>query len=346
MKLVSLMKRVKLKRVASVLAVAAIPVLALFSLDFVDQSPPETVSSANRIVLDPKYPNVKAPAAQAPVVKGVAVRKAKPRRPVTFNSVDRLDKTFRKFGYDLQSIGNGGAEVPRLLLASMPGDMEYIPQAADKKELFFKSLLPLILKVNEDIITDRRRIRVLYYRGPFHWSQADRKWLKNIAKRYNAQRDNLVDLLKRVDVIPPSLALVQAANESAWGTSRFARLGNAIFGQWTYDGPGIIPNNRPAGKTHKVKSFGNLLESVRGYVLNLNSHRAYTNLRQIRYQLRRNEQPLNGAALAAGLLKYSERGQVYVDSLRRMIRVNNLSPFDRARLSQNEATVISARADT
>jgi Bax protein len=137
-----------------------------------------------------------------------------------------------------------------------------------------------------------------------------------------------------VDVVPVSLALAQAAIESGWGTSRFARQGNAIFGQWTsQDGKGLVPSARPEGKTHKVRSFDRLSESVEAYLLNLNTHRAYRDFRTLRQQSRNSGERPKGEVLATGLEAYSEKGEEYVDLLRDMIRVNRLAAFDDAILS-------------
>jgi len=136
-------------------------------------------------------------------------------------------------------------------------------------------------------------------------------------------------LLQRVDVIPPSLALSQAANESAWGTSRFARSGHNYFGQWCFTtGCGVVPRHRTAGKQHEVAVFASPAAAVASYLHNLNSHPAYQRLREIRLQQRQQHQVVSGLALAAGLEKYSERGEDYIRELRAMIRHNRLSQYD------------------
>jgi Bax protein len=140
-------------------------------------------------------------------------------------------------------------------------------------------------------------------------------------------------LISRVDVIPPALALAQAAEESGWGTSRFAKEGNAIFGQWTFAlRSGLTPLKRDQGKKHQVKVFDSLIDSVRAYTVNLNSHRAYKGFRNTRQDLRRAGVPLDSQALVGKLHKYSERGQAYVSALRELINFNDLSPLDGARL--------------
>ena len=141
--------------------------------------------------------------------------------------------------------------------------------------------------------------------------------------------DSWQALLKRVDVIPPSLVLAQAANESAWGTSRFAKSGFNYFGQWCFKkGCGIVPGKRDAGKEHEVAAFSSPRKSVGSYIRNLNSHPAYQSLRSIRIQLRSENKAITGIALAGGLSEYSARGSEYVEELRSIIRYNKLAKYD------------------
>jgi len=257
------------------------------------------------------------------------------RVPAPLETAENLNKTFENLGYDLKSIGEKGAPVPRVFLASLPSDLGDIREVPKRKALFFKTVLPLVLQVNEEILADRRRLWDLRSRlrtgkelGPI-----DRLWLIVMAEQYRAKRGDIDELIKRVDVIPPSLALAQAAEESGWGTSRFVREGNAMFGEWTFGkSQGIVPNKRDAGKRHKVKIFKDLLASVRAYARNLNTHRAYRELRSLRADLRKQGEKLDGMALTKTLTRYSERGQGYVKTLRSIIIVNKLRRFDGARL--------------
>jgi len=142
---------------------------------------------------------------------------------------------------------------------------------------------------------------------------------------------NLVNrLLRRVDIIPSSLALAQAANESAWGTSRFAVEGNNFYGQWCYtEGCGIVPARRIAGENHEVKSFDSVFESVKAYIMNLNTFPNYQKLRDIRQQVRQGGRSIDGISLSEGLDTYSSRGDDYIFELQSMIYSNNLLEFDR-----------------
>lgn len=246
-----------------------------------------------------------------------------------------LSKTFKKLGYDLDRVGSGETAVPRLFLASLPGDIRHIRETGARKALFFKTVLPLVLQVNEEILRDRRRLWNLHFQislgkksGP-----ADRLWLMVMAERYGFKRVSIADLLKRVDIIPPSLALAQAAEESGWGTSRFVREGNAVFGQWTFSETGsLVPTRRDEDKQHRVRVFSSLLDSVRAYAHNLNTHRAYGKLRRLRNSLRLKGAPVEGLLLVDNIQSYSERGEEYVKDIRHLIEGNNLHRLDDARL--------------
>jgi Bax protein len=246
-----------------------------------------------------------------------------------------------QLSYDLESITDGRGRVPRLFLASLPPALAEIRETKKRKNAFFKTVLPLILQVNEDILADRKRLWDLRYRKSLgqRIGAADRLWLIVMAERYNVERGDLDGLLKRVDVIVPSMALAQAATESGWGTSRFVREGNAMFGEWTFSKTtqGLAPLSRDEGKTHRVRIFDSLIDSVRSYAGNLNTHRAYVQFRDIRHSLRARGAPLDGMILAGGLIKYSERGAEYVDMIRSMISANDLRRLDDARLLEEGA---------
>lgn len=243
--------------------------------------------------------------------------------------------------YDLDAVIQGVREVPRVTLASVPVNLDQIRETNERKALFFKTVLPLVLQVNEQIATDRERLWELNAKkkAGARIEAVDRLWLAVMAERYGTSRGDVAALLRRHDVVPPSLALAQAATESAWGTSRFVKEGNAIFGQWTFvdDHDGIVPSRRADGKTHRVRAFDSLYDSVFSYVTNLNRHRAYQEFRTARAEMRANGQPLDGLRLASTLYRYSERGAAYVDELRVMISSNDLTYLDGARLSQTEA---------
>ena len=258
-------------------------------------------------------------------------------------TVDHLKDTFSRIGYHFDSKSPETVQVPRFYLASLPHDMAAIREAGKRKVLFFKTILPLVLKANEEVLGHRERLWRLHYQAKMseRITAIDQLWLNDLAEDYGvrlAGRDlptALTVLLDRVDVVPTSLALAQAAEESGWGTSRFAKEGNALFGQWTYKAEsGITPKDRDAGASHAIKAFDNLGDAVRAYMRNLNTHRAYRKLRTLRADARRRGEAISGYKLAAGLEKYSARGEHYISSLRAIIRANDLEPLDDAILAQ------------
>ncbi len=237
--------------------------------------------------------------------------------------------------YDLDLIRDG-ASVPRVFLASMPSALADVQETAVKKALFYKSVLPLVLQVNDEILANRARLVRLNAElsSGAEPSAVDRLWLSMMSERFGVSRNDTEALLKNVDVVPPSLALAQAATESGWGTSRFTREGNALFGQWTFAEGNLVPTDRGDGKEHMIKRFEALIDSVRAYARNLNSHRAYREYREMRATLRAKDKPLDGRVLAGTLHRYSELGVEYVNAIRAMISHNSLSRFDDARLAR------------
>jgi len=216
-------------------------------------------------------------------------------------------------------------------LYSMPdySDITHVPW---RKDLFFKTLLPLVLYENERIHWQREQlmtakqllergqtlvgkdlqevIEIVHYYG-LEWPLTEKEW-------------GILD--KRVHQVPVDLVLMQAANESAWGTSRFAREGNNLFGQWCFSkGCGLVPSGREAGKNHEVRKFTTILESVQAYMRNINTHRAYRELRTLRKKRVDAGEKVSGIDLAPGLINYSERGQAYVKELINMMKSN--APF-------------------
>ncbi|MBL4748519.1 MAG: glucosaminidase domain-containing protein [Magnetovibrio sp.] len=227
--------------------------------------------------------------------------------------------------------------MPRITLASFPAELSATNESAARKAIFFKTVLPLVLQVNEQIHQDRTRLQALAVQQKSHRSLSgvDRLWLAVMAARYGTPRNNISALLSRHDVVPPSLVLAQAATESAWGTSRFVREGNAMFGEWTFSATqsGIVPLAREVGKSHRVRAFASLRDSIDSYVTNLNKHRAYKEFRAMRRAMRKSGQTLDGMKLAGTLYRYSQRGTIYVDGLRALMTSNNLSRVDGVHLS-------------
>ncbi len=249
--------------------------------------------------------------------------------------VETLSKAFADYGYDLDRVRERRASVPRLRLSRLPRDLPEIPEAAVRKKFFFSIALPLILEANQRVAAQRELLmrvsRILDSGAPLPVEL--QIWLSRLADEYDMEPGRINNLLVRVDTIPVSLALAQAANESGWGTSRFALEGNAIFGQWTTaGGRGLVPRERDEGETHKVRSFDRLIDSAHAYLRNLNTHRAYRKFRAMRAEMRKAGKRLDGHALAGALLSYSELGKEYVALIRGMMSVNRLASLDSARL--------------
>lgn len=254
---------------------------------------------------------------------------------------------FAAMEYRLDEVRKGQANVPRVYVATLPRDLPADHAADTRKEAFVAMLLPIILSTNEHIMADRKRLlhAELAQKHGLALSQGDQQWLGELAARYKLRSANIAALKRRVDIVPASLALAQAAEESGWGTSRFAQTGNAIFGERTWGKAGGM---RPMGLRHaanpraqspnvgkedfRVRAFDGLKESVVAYMHNLNAGQAYSDFRSRRADLRRLGRPIDGLALAGTLSRYSTRGPAYVAGLKSIIRGNGLSDFDQATL--------------
>lgn len=238
-----------------------------------------------------------------------------------------LHQQFTSRGYTLEAVRNEGEAVPRVFLAQLPRDLPSLVSPDFRKAVFIKMMLPLVLAENERIRQDRARaleIRALLEDGmPATTEQL--AWLADLAGRYGVDDGNLDELFRRVDVVPPALALAQAALETGWGTSSVAQRGHAMFGQMVFriDADGTVAS---------VKEFSNLAAAVEAYAYNLNTHRAYGDFRKVRANMRASGRVIDGYELSTHLVRYSERKLDYVQAVRGLIRVNNLQPFDRARL--------------
>lgn len=261
-------------------------------------------------------------------------------------SAGQLRDLFADTAFDLAKVRTGVAAVPPLFLAALPGDLRAVKRVEDRKGLFARIVLPLILHRNAVVAERRRRLTQLDYHTLAELPEHDRNWLVRLARLYRVlgpddppdsfDETMRAELLRRVDVVPPSLALAQAAAESGWGTSRFARRGNALFGQWTWDeDAGIIPGAREEGREHAVRAFARLSNSVRAYVHNLNISHHYEDFRKARAALRRAGDPDGtwGHDLAGHLDAYSEEGAEYIRKIRLIIRANDYGDFETALLA-------------
>lgn len=254
---------------------------------------------------------------------------------------------FAELDYTLSNVRTSSISVPRVFLADVPSDMGSLRDVNRRKSLFIRIVLPLVLAENERLfrkhqalLTVREHTRL----GEPLLPQTER-WLVEEYDLYGVEIGDIDALISRVDAVPPSLGVAQAAIESAWGTSRFAQQGNALFGQWTWNDEqaGIVPKERDAGTAHRIRAFDSLRDSVRAYIHTLNSHWAYQGFREMRARMRGEgrQGALDGVALAAQLGRYSEKEQAYVDDLRRLIRVNKLHQIDGATLAGSEVPSVT-----
>lgn len=258
-------------------------------------------------------------------------------RPLEIDTTAELETLFASLDYHWPPPDQ--AQVPPLVLKHLPGDFPAIVQAEERKSLFLRVLLPMVLMENRRISEQRTLVQWLFKKGVLTGTQADEGnpeyvWLANLATRLEVEGD-LQDptvqalILRRLDEIPPALALAQGAIESGWGTSRFALEGNSLFGQWTFQAEaGLEPNRRRPEDTHLVASFPDLRASVRAYMRNLNSSRAYREFRAARETMRAAGRELSPTELAGYLLRYSERGPEYVADLRAIINSSTLAALN------------------
>lgn len=266
-------------------------------------------------------------------------------KPTSYAQIQQL---FDQFDYSWTTLDQG---VPDITVHNFPADLSTVANVKQKKHLFFLSLLPMVLTQNEKVLQQRDQLKRLLtqYDKTQTLSARDKDWIKRLMKQYRFSNDPLNNgahrkqLLSRVDMIPTALVLAQAANESAYGTSRFAQQANNIFGEWTFiPGTGIVPKGRPAGETYEVKKFSSLSDSIQSYINNLNSHHAYSELRASRETMRSNQQPLQGFYLAEGLLNYSTRRDAYVTEIQTMINYNQLSQLAQLERRKKGAFVADA----
>jgi Bax protein len=290
------------------------------------------------------------PPDQDPAISAATGGESDPRIVPVTNYQQALE-LFEELNYTSEAWQAGIRVVPRVYLSEITDRWSKVTtkeiDVALKKRLFFRAIGPLVLRSNELILGDRERLQTIV-NDQAYADENNQAWLQTLGEDYGLSAEDFVDtetftrmLLERVDIIPPSLVLAQAAEESGWGTSRFAFTGNALFGQWTWDGDGMRPEQQRSSKgDHRIASFDAPLQSVRAHARNLNSHFAYTEFRAMRTQLRRDKKRISGHVLAQTLEKYSERGAGYVKSLRDIMSYNKLDPADDAYLGDNQPIVL------
>ena len=240
-----------------------------------------------------------------------------------------IKQLFEDTDYKLKDIRKNKLVKP-IALDSFPLEIKMIENTKKRKDFFIQIVLPLILQENNNIRLDRKRLFSIINKS--NNTELEKKWLKKKYKQYGIPSRDLSILKIRMDEVPVSLALAQAAKETGWGTSRFAQEGNALFGQWTWSGEGLKPKEADESQGHKVMKFNVLQASVRAYQRNLNTHKTYKEFRLARAQLRDAGKPLDSIILSRYLDEYAETGQQYVKIIQKIIEQNDLKDFDNAKL--------------
>ena len=244
-------------------------------------------------------------------------------------SASTLKQLFEDTKYNLNDVRKNKIVKP-VSINLLPNEIKNIESSKKRKQLFIQIVLPLILEENERIKLDRKRLFVVLNKN--NNTESERKWLKNKFKQYGVVNRDLATLKTRLDEIPVSLTIAQAAKETGWGTSRFALKGNALFGQWTWNGDGMKPTGIDDQAKHKIMRFNVLQASVRAYQRNLNTHSSYKEFRKARAIQRDNKGELNSLELVDYLDKYAQTGKEYTRILKMIIQQNLLQDFDDAKL--------------
>ncbi len=327
--------------VSGLFAVEAAPPLALdpkpLSLVFVEEpAAPEIEFAAASSAVDSSVQGHGRFAAPGNAARRVKLRAINPR------TADELAGFFNDVSYTLSDVRLGFA-VPPIKVERVPGDLS-AKDGPERKSLFITALLPVVLEVNQRVLDDREHLIDL--RGKLEiggaLSPTERIWLEQLAERYNASADDFDELLKRVDIVPPSMAIAQSGVESGWGTSFAARVGNSLFGQIQSVGRHAVAVPWKPGPA-MPQPFPNVGEAAEAYVNNLNTHPAYGDFREERAAMRERGDTPDGYRLIGKLLRYSELGQQYVRFVRQIMRENDLGDFDEARLSTHEGSNHRAR---
>ena len=240
---------------------------------------------------------------------------------------------FEDLKYDLKGI-RSGALVKPIYLSKLPKDLRKLKSTQKKKDTFIKIVMPLILDENNKILENRKKLFKIL--GKQNNSRGERVWLKRRFEDYGIKNEDVTELKIRMDIIPVSIAIAQAAKESGWGTSRFALEGNAMFGQWTWGKKGISPLKKEKNQDHKILKFPILRSSVKAYKNNLNTHNGYKEFREKRADLRRKNKKISGVVLVQYLYNYAATGSEYTKILKKIIEQNQLTDFDAAILMHSK----------
>ncbi len=246
---------------------------------------------------------------------------------------------FEDLKYDLKSIRTGALVKP-IYLSKLPKDLKKIKSTKTKKDTFIKIVMPLIIDENNKILENRKKLFKILSKP--NNTRGEKVWLKRRFEDYSVKNEDVTELKIRMDIVPVSIAIAQAAKESGWGTSRFALEGNAMFGQWTWGKQGIAPLDREENKGHKILKFPILRSSVQAYKNNLNTHNGYKEFREKRANLRKLNKKISGLELVEYLHNYAATGSEYTKVLKKIIDQNELTDFDGAILmNSNQASTLT-----
>ncbi len=283
----------------------------------------------------PEVNTLKKETAKLPTKKETVKKPSeKKKNPNSFGlNTETVLNLFEDLEYDLKKV-RLEKEVKPIYFTRFPMDLNSISSTQLKKDTFIKIVLPLVLAENDKIIADRQKLESLIKKKMTN--DKEKEWLRLKLREYKVKNSDFKNLLEKIDIIPTSIALAQAAKESGWGTSRFALEGNAIFGQWTWNGKGIEPQEKVEGKNHKILKFPILRASVKAYITNLNTHKGYKNFRKKRSKLRNKNANISGLDLIHELDNYAETGKEYTRTLEKIIVQNNLSDFEETKLLEKK----------
>jgi len=284
-----------------------------------------------------KKPEIKKPEQKKEVKKSKEKRKFEVKRknvdevilPNLNLKTETVLNLFKDVEYDLGKVRSQKLVKP-IYFTQFPRDLNALQSTKLKKETFIKIVLPLIVAENERILSDKEKLLVVSEKK--FTTDLEKQWLRQKLLEYKVKKGDLKELAARMDIIPTSIALAQAAKESGWGTSRFALEGNAIFGQWTWSGQGIAPLDRENNKNHKILKFPILRASVKAYQNNLNTHKSYSKFRQKRLAMRIKNKKIKGLELTETLNNYAQTGSEYTKILNQIIKQNRLMDFEPVKL--------------
>ncbi len=325
--------------IIGIVAVVIIATISFSGKNYIDSRETDKIVELKKseIKKEAKKPEIKKEVKKPELKKEIKPKiEAKKKKDVSEAILPNLNlKTetvlnlFKDVEYDLGKVRSQKLVKP-IYFTQFPRDLDALQNTKLKKETFIKIVLPLIVAENEKILDDRKKLTILFKKK--YTTDLEKLWIRQKLLEYKVKKGDLNELLIRMDVIPTSIALAQAAKESGWGTSRFALEGNAIFGQWTWSGQGIAPLERDSDKKHKILKFPILRASVKAYQNNLNTHKSYVKFREKRFSLRGKNKKIIGLELTDTLNNYAQTGSEYTETLNQIIKQNRLTDFEPVRL--------------